>query len=189
MGLIFVCRLRRYTDLIFAGLVLLNGIDYFVSFTDWPGTGLWRFNVYLPADKLYLFLVGIVFYELRTQRNWRQALLLILCLASAVINIKSLPILGLVFCGAVILWLATREKIPLLARPWWLYLGTISYSLYLLHQFIGYAVIKKCYQWGWNGHAGVLAAITVSILLATAVCFGIERPVNDLIKKKYRQLQ
>ncbi|MFM7843988.1 MAG: acyltransferase family protein, partial [Planctomycetota bacterium] len=187
MGLIFGLRLRRFTDVIFAGLVVLNAIDHFISFTDWPGTGLWRFNIYLPANKLYLFLVGIVFYEMRTQTTWRHWLMLSLCLTSACINNKSWTILGLVICGAVILLLATRERLPILASRWLLYLGTISYSLYLLHQFIGYAVIKQSYHWGWNGHVGVLVAITVSILLATAVCFGVERPINDLIKNKYRQ--
>jgi peptidoglycan/LPS O-acetylase OafA/YrhL len=46
-------------------------------------------------------------------------------------------------------WLRWLEVRPLL------FLGTISYSLYLIHQNIGYVVLRACYARGFNNYLGI----------------------------------
>lgn len=58
------------------------------------------------------------------------------------------------------------------------FLGTVSYPLYLLHQNIGYVIIgglrARHVDYGW----AMLAAATVSLVAATLLTFGVERPVQ-----------
>ncbi len=64
-------------------------------------------------------------------------------------------------------WLATR---PLL------WLGSLSYALYLVHQNIGYGVIGWSYDVGLPGWAGVCLALTIALGLATIIHYAIEQP-------------
>jgi len=64
-------------------------------------------------------------------------------------------------------WLASR---PLL------WLGSLSYALYLVHQNIGYGVIGWSYDVGLPGWVGVCLALAVSLALAAIIHYAIEQP-------------
>jgi peptidoglycan/LPS O-acetylase OafA/YrhL len=55
--------------------------------------------------------------------------------------------------------------------------GTISYCLYLMHQNIGYVVIRELSARGANVNWAIAGAMVVAVGLASAVTFGVERPV------------
>jgi peptidoglycan/LPS O-acetylase OafA/YrhL len=50
----------------------------------------------------------------------------------------------------VVVWLVAERKIRFLDIPPLLFLGEISYSLYLVHQIAGYWVIKQLETLGWD---------------------------------------
>jgi len=56
------------------------------------------------------------------------------------------------------------------------FLGTISYALYLVHQNIGYVIIRLGYSWGLGTNAAIALATVSAVLLATAVTFWVEVP-------------
>ena len=60
---------------------------------------------------------------------------------------RTLPQVGYGAGAVALVWLATRPKVGALLRPL-IFLGRISYPLYLSHQYVGYAVMRALYARG-----------------------------------------
>jgi peptidoglycan/LPS O-acetylase OafA/YrhL len=88
---------------------------------------------------------------------------------------------GLLLALAIVgvFWLVSQRRAHLLDTRVLVFLGAISYPLYLLHQNIGYVVIHglraHSVAYGW----ALLAAIAVSLAAATALHYTVEVPVRD----------
>jgi peptidoglycan/LPS O-acetylase OafA/YrhL len=67
------------------------------------------------------------------------------------------------------------------------YLGSISYSLYLIHQNIGYSIIQKGYELGVPSMASILLAILFTLLLATLLTYFVEKPAAKICKKIFNK--
>ncbi len=72
--------------------------------------------------------------------------------------------------------LAVYGRLPWLANRPMLWLGSLSYSLYLVHQNIGYGVIDLSYRSGLPGWLGVGLALTTALSLAAAIHYSVEKP-------------
>lgn len=106
------------------------------------------------------------------------------------LRLSGRPELGFVLGGTSVAllsaWLIRCAAVPRLRRvlsnPATLYLGTISYGIYLYHILVGSAVAAI-----WPGLAGsyafVVVASVVTVLIATVSWFGIERPILRLKAK------
>ncbi|WP_372964698.1 acyltransferase family protein [Marinobacter sp.] len=79
--------------------------------------------------------------------------------------------------------LASAGYLNILSRPGILWLGSISYTLYLLHQNIGYGMIRLSYQIGLPGPAGVAIALITALGLASAVHYGVEKPALSAFRR------
>ena len=78
-------------------------------------------------------------------------------------------------------------KLTFLIRAPLLFLGKVSYSLYLLHQFIGLHLLATLNEkWGVNIYFSMLTAISVCIGLAYLVTVYIEAPAISHIRKWYK---
>lgn len=66
------------------------------------------------------------------------------------------------------------------------FLGAISYPLYLIHQSIGITLITYLIKSGINHYFAVGGAITLSVILGTAVYYRFERPVLAYLGSKLR---
>ena len=64
-----------------------------------------------------------------------------------------------------------------------MFLGTISYTLYLVHQNIGYAVMRQLVE--QPRIVQVSAAIAVAITLATLLTFFVEKPSIRFLRRRY----
>lgn len=129
------------------------------------------------------FCLGVWSYKLSRRWDWHFIpvfLCLLGCAAAKQQFIAFLIISGL-FLGAA------HGRMPWLANRVFLYLGTISYSLYLLHQNLGQVVIRWLEMRGVNPNVAVIAAMAVSIGAATAVWFLVERPANDAIRSWWKR--
>ncbi|MFV8569913.1 acyltransferase family protein [Marinobacter sp. SBS5] len=82
--------------------------------------------------------------------------------------------------------LATAGRLNVLSHPGLLWLGSISYTLYLIHQNIGYGLITLFYQWGIPGPVGVALALGAIISLAALLHYGVEKPALSAFRR-YRQ--
>ena len=133
----------------------------------------------------HLFLAGILFYRIRYEGlTVVRHLLLACCLATH---------FGLHGCWAGLFAVVYFTVFYMLARQWlgWitmrplLFLGAISYSLYLVHLNIGYVIMRaltefpKMIQWG--------GTITLVLLIATLLTYLIEQPALRAFRHSYKK--
>jgi len=96
---------------------------------------------------------------------------------------------GLLLALAIVgvFWLVSQRRARLLDTRVLVFLGAISYPLYLLHQNIGYVVIHglraHSVPYGW----AMLAAIAVSLAGATALHYAVEAPVRERFQRWSRR--
>ena len=185
MGLIMSLGLRRHLPWL---LTILVGMNILVIA---PGVfsevrGWWRIEQYLPWHNLHLFLLGVIFFKLRSGWQWRYLPALGLCFLQVKLY-NSWETSGILFCIAMTVFAASHSRIQLLRNRPLLLLGTISYSLYLVHQNIGYVLIRTGYAYGLNGHVCIIVATLVTLTLAMMVTFLVERPVSAFIRERYKK--
>lgn len=85
-----------------------------------------------------------------------------------------------------VVWSATRLRMPWLANPVLLFLGGISYPLYLLHATIGAIIMHKAIAAGASVNLAWAIAVASVVSLATAVSFGVERPMVRWAARRVR---
>jgi peptidoglycan/LPS O-acetylase OafA/YrhL len=67
------------------------------------------------------------------------------------------------------------------------WLGSISYSLYLVHEYPAYMVLRAAGLAGWPHWLAAAAAVAVALMLAAAVTYGVERPALKAIRHAWRE--
>jgi peptidoglycan/LPS O-acetylase OafA/YrhL len=85
--------------------------------------------------------------------------------------------------------MATTGRLQwLVSRPL-LWLGSISYALYLIHQNIVYWLIHRLTSAGWSLPAATLAALALALALAHALRNLVEEPGQLAIKRWWKRRQ
>lgn len=84
------------------------------------------------------------------------------------------------FCALI--WLATDTKRRFLNIRPLVFLGEISYSLYLIHQVVGFAIMRSLLKAGMEANTALLA--TISLVIGVAACLRafVEKPAERWIK-------
>ena len=77
---------------------------------------------------------------------------------------------------ALVVWWATSAQGRWLAWRPLVFLGRISYPLYLVHVVLGFQIIRWGVVHGWTTLQGVAAAVIVSLAAATLMHYLIEQP-------------
>ncbi len=144
---------------------------------------------FLLLEHGHLFFAGILFYQLfKGTAPQYTPLLLGLCLALQFVIAP--PESGLVVAlSFTLFWLLLKGWLKVLVVPPLLFLGNISYSLYLLHQNVGYVVMRELYAL-----EGVLPTwfilgipFAFSLVLASLFTTYIERPVLRAVRERYQR--
>ena len=84
---------------------------------------------------------------------------------------------------ATLLWLAISRRLPMLASRPLVWLGAISYSLYLTHQNIGYVLIRNLESLEIGPLKAIVIAIAVALCLGGCLHRWIERPSIQQFRK------
>lgn len=126
-----------------------------------------------------LFFAGIGFYLWRQHHSPTAVVLIALTLILEATLRPDAIVINLAINA--LFALATTRRFPLLATRPLLYLGAISYPLYLVHQYIGYVIIRQLYAWNL-GHPLIILSvpITLALLLAALIHHTIETPALRL---------
>ncbi len=135
-----------------------------------------RVNKFLLMKHANLFASGIVFYRIYTGTHSIHAWWV---LALAVLaNFAIYPWYDAVLLAGffLVFYLAVSGRLQFLCVRPLLWLGGISFTMYLLHQNIGYVVIREVYALGGSGWLGIAAALVVLLILAELLSRLVERP-------------
>ena len=138
-------------------------------------------------DYAHLFIAGIMFFQLRyaghtVLRNALIAAALPMQFLAAGIE-STLIVAG--FLAVFYLFVAGRLK-PLASRPL-VYLGNISYPLYLTHGASGYALIYWLYSYTISPWLLLTVPIVVAVGVAHVFTFYFERPALQLLRSWYKR--
>jgi peptidoglycan/LPS O-acetylase OafA/YrhL len=145
-----------------------------------------------------LFLSGILFYQLKFEGfAWRYVGLILLCMMAAfylhdkggrsMYHVTWGEHTVILFLYHALFFLFVLGHLTFLVWPPLLFLGKISYSLYLLHQYIGLQVIHSLHvTWGLNIYLAVGLTVGLCILLAYGVTRYVELPAIRAIKDWYK---
>ena len=139
----------------------------------------------------HLFLAGMMLYREKQQGfSLYRWILIAACILKQKVAYSwenSWITTMIVAIFVLIFYLALQGYLRFINLKPLIFLGGISYSLYLIHQNIGYAIIKTLYQYEVNPHVSILIAICTSILLATMMTFFVEKPAMKFIKENYKK--
>jgi peptidoglycan/LPS O-acetylase OafA/YrhL len=172
----------RYTEFALLALVALAAV-YGLFPEQFDGGLAKRVRNVLILDHAYAFLIGVMLHRsLQSPRAWHAGVVA-LCLAYAALYGPR----GSFWAAAAftaVLFLAVRGRMKVLEWRVLVFLGTVSYPLYLTHQNIGFVVIRAAERAGMNPNVAIGLAIVVALGVASAITFGVERPAMSLLRRR-----
>lgn len=173
------------------GLLLVRLIYYFLEH-HWGINLPWIIYRLLILQYLPWFALGISVFQLvnhsRT-RVWHPAfrtsifsiVVLLICESAAV------AMLAVIFASTV--FLAASGRLRFLRTGPFVWLGTISYPLYLLHENIGWSLIIRLLSMKLPMDITIILTISFVLLLASAVTKWVEQPALRWIRNQYKSKQ
>lgn len=182
LGMAVVLALGRLRSIEWIALGWMAIGVLFTSFVD--SERHHRSAILLMAWHSNFFVIGMCLYLLRVGRMRRMTwvTLVVAVLVSArgggerAFYASSGLYLSVTIGFTLLVWLATRTASRWVAPRPLVFLGLISYPLYLVHVVLGFQVIRLGVEWGWSTIEGVVAAVAVSLLAATLLHYLVEVP-------------
>jgi peptidoglycan/LPS O-acetylase OafA/YrhL len=135
-----------------------------------------------------LFVAGINFYEIYAKGpSFIRGVLLVACLSVHLLDhgVGSAERILVIF-AAVAAAVSGHARF-LCVRPL-IWLGTISYSLYLTHQMIGFAVIRSLHEHEVSSVIAIPITIVITLTLASTMTYCIERPARRAIRSRHKAM-
>jgi peptidoglycan/LPS O-acetylase OafA/YrhL len=137
----------------------------------------------LLVDHIAFFAIGIAAYRVRAGvRRWRDQVPVLLAglIATAMLDGSEV---ALVYAACIAIFAALiAGGTRFLASPVLVWLGALSYPLYLIHQNVGYSVIAALEAISLPPWAATLMAIAVALGLAQLVHDFVEKPAMRILR-------
>lgn len=189
MLLLFLCGGMHRVFEATAALLLVRWA-YFVAHAAWGVDLSFTVGRLLILKQLPWFVLGIAIYVITqtgaSRLEHRRAL------AAAVFALVTLAVTDSLMLGAlaaalaVLVWLAAGGRLPLAAwgvLPW---LGSISYPLYLLHENIGWSLMRQALQRGWSADLSAAVVLVAMLGLAHLASRSIELPAMRWVRQRWQ---
>lgn len=182
IALAYLAGQLHRAEYLFLPLMLLGALVH-LGLVELPA----RLALLLLVKHANLFGAGIVFFRLhasglgpaaRRTATWYLPL-------SAAVNFAVYPPIDALFVSSfyVVFLLAVCGRLGWLCRAPLLWLGGISYSLYLLHQNIGYVIIRTVESWIGSERVGIVVALVVVLIAADLLTRTVERPAARRLRR------
>lgn len=142
------------------------------------------FALLFALDYAPYFVIGILFYRAH-DKGWRAPEFSILAAALVVeFMIASWEGLFVAIVSTSLVYAALAGHLKFINGRVTLWLGAISYSLYLGHRNIGYDLLPWLHDHGLGPVPAIAVTTLIVIGLASAVTFWVERPSSRFIRSR-----
>jgi peptidoglycan/LPS O-acetylase OafA/YrhL len=143
----------------------------------------WRLGYLLIVEYLPFFIIGIASYRVWSgARTWGQQMPL-LAFAFATVALIELTSFAVVFLISLSIFAALAEgRLKFLNTGALVWLGGISYALYLVHQNVGYIVMRRLADVGIGPWTAMMTALLIALILAAAVRRWVELPLQPVFR-------
>jgi peptidoglycan/LPS O-acetylase OafA/YrhL len=144
-------------------------------------------NTYLILPHLPFFIADTMFYliwKARPQRGHIATILFAGIAAALTGGWRKALVAGVVFS---VFSLAVTGRLRLIVNPVTIWLGAISYALYLTHRQMGHEVLAALNRLGVPSTISVALAIICALALASAITYGVEQPALALLRGWYKR--
>ena len=131
------------------------------------------------------FIAGIMFYLIRFKGNEAQYVLLLIG-SVAVVSLTGFENAVVAIVVFTLFWLATNKALAFAINPVTLWLGSISYPLYLVHRNLGYEALFKLNSIGMPSSLAFFLVLAGALILASLIAFVIEQPAINLLRDFYK---
>lgn len=136
----------------------------------------------LALDYIPLFAIGIMHYRYYSgQAGWQRTALWHVALV-AIVALSGTSVAIVAAATAGLFWAMTHGWLRFLVLPPLLWLGAISYPLYLIHQYVGYVLIDHLTGAGLPLVAATGSALILVVALAHVLHIAVEDPVQRRLR-------
>lgn len=182
MVLLYQLRLLRHIETMAIAWLLINLVRIQSDWLPIPAS----ISPFFLTDYAHFFIIGIALYQIWNKGGSTVRYGLIA--AGLLVHSMNSHAESIIACMgfALGLFFAIHGYLRFINLKPLIFLGTISYSLYLIHQNIGYIVIRTLSQVSLNAHLSITVALGISIGLASLMALAIERPAMGYLRTLYR---
>lgn len=180
MAMAFLFFFRRYKPWLFWGIavIILTWLNTFLFHLD--GRSLHFGNMLWGP----LFFAGILFFMMREkQNNLLFHLLVIITIPSTCINLKSVESWIIITVIYSLFYLFVFGKLQWLTWKPLVFLGRISFPLYLIHQNIGYFILNETASLIPNANLRLVLVCCMMIVAAFIIHKAIELPSIRMLRR------
>jgi peptidoglycan/LPS O-acetylase OafA/YrhL len=150
----------------------------------------WLAYQFLILHDIPWFAAGVLIYRLAIAgATPRREVAVIAAAVLTLAIVDGWPLALLLLALSLLLYGAAKGRLGLLRLRPLVGLGAISYTLYLVHENIGWALIRRMEQAGVPTDAAIVVALCCSLVLATTLTAAIERPAMRSIREAYQRRQ
>jgi peptidoglycan/LPS O-acetylase OafA/YrhL len=188
LGLHRMGLFKRFTvPVMLAWLAASTASFYVLTYGD-PESSLFRLTGKIKAltslDYIHLFAVGMTVYDSQRSKRFSigHGLVLAVCAVHIFLKQEDAAEPYVVCAAGALLYFATMGKLPFLSTRPLLFLGAISYPLYLVHQTMGLMVLHHLDQKYHSPFLAFLVACVGSVLLGWLIHSTIEMPVMRALR-------
>lgn len=147
-----------------------------------------RLGILLALDYIPFFAIGIAAFRVHEgTRSWGQQVP-VLAMSLAVTALAGTRGDVITFCIVAVIFVELiAGRLGFLGRPVLLWLGGLSYPIYLVHQFMGYAILARLGAMGVSPWLALLVAIAVALGVAQLIHSFVEKPAHSAIPAAWRR--
>lgn len=146
--------------------------------------GFTKLSFITDAKYIHLFIQGLLLYCIGAKQG-KPIWIYIFLTLSICYDLLWFPVSYFVFnlLLIIVMLVVQLADVSLKKKGFFVFIGSISFPLYLLHQNIGYLIIRFMEQHGLTNEIWIIVPIAAMIFLAWLVSVLIEKPISNALKR------